>query len=444
MRWLNPVALVGMLALAVPILVHLFGRRTARRQPFPSLRLLREGRPTPATRSQPSDVLLLLLRCGVIAAAALALAQPLWMSAARSRRATTPARAIIVDTSASMLRLTSGGQRALEQARDLARRMVDSSREAMVLETGRPGVIIAGAASWLERRSGLREVVIVSDFQEGAVQDGDLDALLPGIGLRPLRVSPVVAPSDTSPRSGDGMRVEALTRSTGVTWDMAPADSLNFPVRVVPAPDADEAVRATVAAVRQLQPGVRATHEITVVFSGNDTGSVRIAERPVLAAPWQGDLLVSLRRNHLLAGAVPSEAPSCDTRGTAVIHNERRQPLAVLAPGVGGDLVIYSCVAAGSSAAAALLSAVVSGVSQAPALDELEPSVVPDETLRLWERSATRLAPRGRDDTSPDGRWLWLAAILLLVIEERVRRRRPQQRAAATAPASSLPDERVA
>ena len=76
MTWLNPIALVGLLAVAVQILVHLFGRRVAKRQRFPSLRLLHLASTTPVTRSQPSDLLLLLVRCAIVVAAALALAQP--------------------------------------------------------------------------------------------------------------------------------------------------------------------------------------------------------------------------------------------------------------------------------------------------------------------------------------------------------------------------------
>jgi hypothetical protein len=156
MTWLNPTALVGLLALAVPILVHLFGRRIARRQRFPSLRLLRDAQPTPATRSRPSDVVLLLVRCLVLAAAVAALTQPRW-----SRVGQTPVRvlAILVDTSASMLRLTSDGTPAVEKARSIAQRMLDSARNGIVVETDRPGKSIAGASSWLSRRSGLREVV---------------------------------------------------------------------------------------------------------------------------------------------------------------------------------------------------------------------------------------------------------------------------------------------
>jgi hypothetical protein len=53
-----------------------------------------------------------------------------------------------------MLRLTSDGSSALQQARSIARRMVDSSSESLVLESDHPGANLAGAASWLTKREG--------------------------------------------------------------------------------------------------------------------------------------------------------------------------------------------------------------------------------------------------------------------------------------------------
>src|SRR5689334_13527661 len=123
MRWLNPAALFGLLAVAVPILVHLFGRRVARRQKFPTLRLLREVKPTPVTRSTPSDLLLLLLRCAVIVVAVLGLAQPTFGVDRTDER---HVRVIVVDTSASMSRLTSDSVTARDRARALAQQKLDS------------------------------------------------------------------------------------------------------------------------------------------------------------------------------------------------------------------------------------------------------------------------------------------------------------------------------
>jgi hypothetical protein len=445
MRWLNPAALVGLLALAVPVLVHLFGRRIARRQRFPSLRLLRDARATPATRSQPSDILLLLLRCAVIAAAALALAQPLWLNAIRTRAANTPVRAIMVDTSLSMRRLTSegGAETALERARALAQQMLDSSREGLVIETDRPGASIAGASSWLAVRSGLREIVIVSDFQEGAVQDGNLFAVPPGVGVRPLRVA-ATSSGPAPPGPPSGLRVAAWPLETEATWDVTSRDSLTFPLTILPAPTDDEAVLATIAAARRLRPAGRTSHNVTVLFPGSASATAAGVQERTLAAPWQGDLLLALRRNRLLRDvAARATATSCAVTGTPILHNDRREPLAMMAaavPGVPGEAVIASCVAAGSIAAVALVSAVVSALSTS-SFAELEPSFVPDEHLRRWERPPTSVVPRGTDETSPDGRWFWVVALLLLLAEEWVRRRSPRRSVDASLPTR---DERVA
>jgi hypothetical protein len=65
----------------------------------------------------------------VILAAVLALAQPAWRDQERARGARIPARAILVDTSESMRRLTSEGTSALQRARALGQGMLDSARE---------------------------------------------------------------------------------------------------------------------------------------------------------------------------------------------------------------------------------------------------------------------------------------------------------------------------
>ena len=253
MSWLNPTAFLGLVALAVPILVHLFGRRVARRQRFPSLRLLRDAKPTPATRSRPSDVLLLVLRCLAIAAAVAALAQPRW-SATGAR---APVRAILVDTSASMLRLTSEGTTALQQARSIAQAMIDSASEALLVESERPASSIAAAGSWLARRAGMRELVVISDFQSGSINDGHFATLAPGIGIRFVRVSAVgaVATSDTV----DGVRIEAGADRTSATWISSGIDSTT--VTVLAADQDREAVRASVAAVRSVAPRGARTDE---------------------------------------------------------------------------------------------------------------------------------------------------------------------------------------
>lgn len=421
MSWLNPIAFVGLLALAVPILVHLFGRRVARRQRFPSLRLLRDAKPTPATRSRPSDVLLLVLRCLVIAAAVAALAQPTWSEAGRGAL-----RVIVVDTSASMQRLTSQGTTALQLARAIAERMIDSSSEALLVETDRPGNAIAGAVSWLSRRGGKRDVVLVSDFQVGAIADGDLAVLAEGMGTRMVRV--ISTGSLAATQTVRGIEVSVSPERTSATWPVASVDTA-LAVTLL-AGDNDRAqVASSVRAVRAMVPRHAGTsRNVAIVFPGAVERRALMAEALPLDSAWQGDLVLALQRNPVLSSVAGSTTavPSCETRGVVVARDFWGTPIASVARTTNA-VHVFACLEPGSLAGTALIAVVDSAADAPPPMHELEPTYMPDETLRRWERPAIESAPRGPGETSPDGRWIWLIALAFLVAEEIVRRRSPRQ-----------------
>ncbi len=116
--FLNPLLLWGVLAAAVPLLVHLFFRRRPRPTPFPALDFLFQARRENERRLRLKKILLFLARTLLLAAAALALARPELLrpqeaaAAARGPAAT----AIVLDASASMgYRL--GGRTLFERAR---------------------------------------------------------------------------------------------------------------------------------------------------------------------------------------------------------------------------------------------------------------------------------------------------------------------------------------
>src|SRR3954462_1104830 len=105
MIWQNPWAWAGIATVALPILIHLLGRDRAPRHSFPTLRFLETAELLPTRRMRVHDRLLLAVRIAVLVAAAAALAQPLFLLGGRSRALDQRvARAIIVDTSASMQR----------------------------------------------------------------------------------------------------------------------------------------------------------------------------------------------------------------------------------------------------------------------------------------------------------------------------------------------------
>ena len=427
MTWLNPLALFGLLALAVPILVHLFGRRVAKRQRFPSLRLLQLLTTTPTTRSQPSDILLLLLRCAAVGAAAFALAQPRFTTANRQRQERAPARVVIIDTSESMKRLTSDGRPALDRAREIGQTLLDSAREGTIVRTGRPGSNIAAATSWLETRSGAREVVVVSDFQRGAVNDGDLAAVPPGVGIVFRKIPTGVRTDSIIGDVGLTLRIDPGTDETDVAWRVTSVPAA-FPLTVLTPPGDSAATRASVAAVADRSPLATATHSIAIVFPGYAGTGDLIRQVTSPREPWQGAFLLALHRNRLFrknTGAADSS--SCGPPvGTTLLRNARGSAVAALGAGQPGsphELVVFSCLRPGTLASTSLLAALVDAASPEAPYGELEPTTLPDEKLRQWERPSSDVAPRGVETTSPDGRWFWLLALLLLGVEQWVRRK---------------------
>lgn len=104
MSFLEPLFLAGLLAAAIPIVVHLINRRKATRLPFPAMRLLMESNKKEARSIKVRQWMLLSLRVLVVAALAFALAKPYFLSeqgVTASERLPT-AVVFVVDDSASM------------------------------------------------------------------------------------------------------------------------------------------------------------------------------------------------------------------------------------------------------------------------------------------------------------------------------------------------------
>ena len=103
MNFLNPLFLFGLLAAAIPVIIHLFTRRRPRERPFPSLEFLAEVNQSEIRRLRLKQWLLLLLRTLAVAAIALAMARPAVRSAgARSGAGAATTVVALVDLSGSM------------------------------------------------------------------------------------------------------------------------------------------------------------------------------------------------------------------------------------------------------------------------------------------------------------------------------------------------------
>jgi len=118
LQFAHPAYLWGILAIALPILVHLFNQRRPRPLSFGAIEFVLRSQRQKARRLRLRQILLLALRCLLIAAVALALARPsLKPRDVQAAAASGPqATAIVLDASLSM-RYRIGSKTLFEKAR---------------------------------------------------------------------------------------------------------------------------------------------------------------------------------------------------------------------------------------------------------------------------------------------------------------------------------------
>ncbi|HZZ77951.1 MAG TPA: BatA and WFA domain-containing protein [Gemmataceae bacterium] len=181
MTFLAPLALIGLLLLALPIIVHLFKPRKMKETPFSSLRWLKETHQRLSRRIQWHQWLLFLMRAGVIFFLVLALAKPLfglWGSQSVDRF-------VIVDASRSLAYRTPDQPTPFERATDLAGRYVQAARVGE-----RTAVIVAGSAPRLLAAPGADASSALPTLKslQASQADGSVSAALPLVqSLLPTR-----------------------------------------------------------------------------------------------------------------------------------------------------------------------------------------------------------------------------------------------------------------
>ena len=240
MTFLHPVALVGLVAAAIPALLHLLERRVPPEAEFPPLRYLSEAERQSARRLKLRHLLLLILRTAVIVLIVLAAARPLFPTQASGGSLHEPtALAAILDNSASS-GLVVDGRPVLDRLKAVARgslaRAAASDRLWLVLadgvaRAGTPDALVAtvDSAGVSARRLDLtaavraaarlvdaeplpaREVHVVSDLQRTALGPGR--AGVPR-GVRVLALAP---PSQAPANRGVGaVRITDAAATVGI------------------------------------------------------------------------------------------------------------------------------------------------------------------------------------------------------------------------------------
>lgn len=370
---LNPAALALLAMAVVPLVVHLLVRRPARRLPFPTLRFVSRGSSRAARLRRLSDWPLLMLRTAILAAAAVALAQPLVITAPRIRHwEQRVMRLVLVDRSESAVP-------ALAAARTQANREAESAWASRVIETDAISRTVRQAGETLAAfPPGMREIVIVSDFQEGTIDRTTFQHLPAGVGVRLVRVgASSQAPAPPTP---------------GIPEVVAPVEAHPAVRRAIDA----------VASANGVSPSARDARAIVAFRSAPKTGELTSRARP-LTAPWMADVIHQI----VAADSVPAEARLF----TAASLEDR--------------LLIVTDVSPRSFAFPALLDAIHRGLSSEHAARE---AWLPSEAaakLAALERPAAGIPDDAfRNSAGSDARWFWAGVALLLGVETWLRSRR--------------------
>ena len=140
----NPAFLLGTLAAAIPVVIHLIYKKKAPELHFSTLRFLKLSVERTSHRQRLQDLLLLILRMLLFGLLALALAKPYIRSGGFLRgRGSTASVAIVMDNSYSMACEHEGRSRysrAKELAQGILKELGDDDSAAMIFTSGRESI----------------------------------------------------------------------------------------------------------------------------------------------------------------------------------------------------------------------------------------------------------------------------------------------------------------
>jgi hypothetical protein len=240
MSFLSPLFLVGALAIAIPIVLHLFRRKTHTVVEFSAVRLLHSAPVERQRRRRLREIVLLVLRTVALALLALAFARPYWQTPVAGVRA--PTTVVALDTSLS---LTGPGQfdHARQAARQAVERVPPAGRVALMTfsDTARVlvpatvdrGAVLAALEQVTPTSGGTRyrtalaraaeaidgvegRIIIVTDLQQAGWEAADEGAVPEGIDVELVRIPPPEGNVAVTALRRDGAALVAAVHNFGV------------------------------------------------------------------------------------------------------------------------------------------------------------------------------------------------------------------------------------
>jgi hypothetical protein len=441
MIWLHPVALIGLASAIVPILIHILVQRRAKHFPFPTLRFIAPTRLAAIRRHLLEDAALLAVRVAMLAAAAVALAGPLLVTAARHRVWDRRiARAIVVGQD------VDGAEAAA--AREAAG-VFRAQRIDAALTDG-----IRRAAAWLDAAPPARkELVVIAPFAIGSLTSADVAAVPVSVGVRFERIGrlPPTRAVEGATMIGSESGIEGAHAVTDrVIFDgprtsvvagsgqTARADTLvrpheraEWPIEIRGPREAQRALDAAADAVLSLRVWLPPpNHRIRFVAAAGLDRSPDVADATAIHEPWMAEAVVRITKDDdLRAAASRVETGLRDARygeapWTPLVTAADGHSLAVAA-GSPSQLIVVSGADALDLVTPLLLRTIANSAAVLPDFQRSEIVPIPDAQLRDWSRPAPPIGtPALNQLDEDDRRWLWLAVLALLGVETWMRRAR--------------------
>ncbi len=126
MSFLNPLLLFGIAAVSVPIIIHLLNRRKFQKVVWAAMRFIQTSVERNQRRMRVEDMILLALRCLLLALLAFALARPAFQNSGADFLGQSKVTAVVIlDNSASM-GMSDGSTTRFEKARKAAEQAIET------------------------------------------------------------------------------------------------------------------------------------------------------------------------------------------------------------------------------------------------------------------------------------------------------------------------------
>jgi len=126
MAFLNPIMLFGLAAVSVPIIIHLLNRRRFQKVVWAAMRFLKLSVEQNQRRMRIEDLILLVLRCLLLALLALALARPALMSDSKDVFGQSKVTAVIILDNSFSMGVSDGTRTRFDKGREAALQAADS------------------------------------------------------------------------------------------------------------------------------------------------------------------------------------------------------------------------------------------------------------------------------------------------------------------------------